>query len=306
MEKEGKNMELFTGSAVALITPFLESGEIDWPAFNNLIDFHLNNQTDALVITGTTGEVSTLTDEEQIELISVAVDRVAGRRPVIAGTGINDTRHSIFLSQAAEKAGADALLCVTPYYNKGNDEGLIRHFWSIADSVNIPVILYDVPGRTGVGLSVDQVVRLAKHPNIVAIKDARGDMDHTKQLAAALDLSQFAIYSGNDDLIYDVLEAGGKGVISVLANVAPKETHDLCQAFLSGDHQVAREIQDTYADLIDALFVEVNPIPVKYLSHLLGYNANAYRLPLWEPSAAVKELLETFVSVLSHYVKEGQ
>lgn len=297
-------MEIFTGSAVALITPFKADGQVDWPAFDDLINFHLDNQTDALVITGTTGEVSTLTDQEQIALIARAVTLVEGRIPVIAGTGINDTLHSIYLSQEAEKVGADALLLVTPYYNKGNHQGLLRHFTAIADAVNIPVILYDVPGRTGVGLTVDQVVTLSQHPNIQAIKDARGDMDHTRDLATALDLEKFAIYSGNDDLIYDVLEAGGKGVISVLANVAPKETHDLCQAYLSGNTSQAQALQDQLASLIDALFVEVNPIPVKYLSHLLGWNENAYRLPLWEPSDQVKELLSQHLPALNHYQKE--
>lgn len=297
-------MEIFTGSAVALITPFKEDGQVDWPAFDDLINFHIDNQTDALVITGTTGEVSTLTDQEQIALIARAVTLVEGRVPVIAGTGINDTLHSIYLSQEAEKVGADALLLVTPYYNKGNYQGLLRHFTAIADAVNIPVILYDVPGRTGVGLTVDQVVTLSQHPNIQAIKDARGDMDHTRALATALDLEKFAIYSGNDDLIFDVLEAGGKGVISVLANVAPKETHDLCQAYLSGNTSQAKDLQDQLASLIDALFVEVNPIPVKYLSHLLGWNENAYRLPLWEPSDQVKELLRQHLPALNHYQKE--
>lgn len=299
-------MTIFTGSAVALITPFTPDGAVDWPAFDALIEFHLNNQTDALVITGTTGEVSTLTDEEQIALIARAVEYANGRIPIIAGTGINDTRHSIFLSQEAEKVGADALLLVTPYYNKANDEGMYRHFTSIADAVNIPIILYYVPGRTSTPLSVDQVVRLSEHKNIVAIKDATGDMAYTKALAQRVDTDQFAIYSGNDDLIYEVMEVGGKGVISVLANVAPVETHQICQLYLDGQEEEAKALQDRLANLIDALFVEVNPIPVKYLMHLMGYNDNAYRLPLWEPSDKVKALLKNQLPMIRHYQKEEE
>lgn len=296
-------MAIFTGSAVALITPFTETGSVDWTSFDCLIDFHLNHQTDALVITGTTGEVSTLSDEEQIALIARAVERVNGRIPVIAGTGINDTRHSIYLSQEAEKVGADALLLVTPYYNKANDEGMMRHFTAIADSVSLPIILYHVPGRTSTPLSVDQVVRLAQHPNIVAIKDATGDLSYTKELANRVNLEEFAIYSGNDDLIYDILSLGGKGVISVLANVAPVETHQMCHYYFDGNNELSHHLQKQLAELIDALFVEVNPIPVKYLTHLLGYNQNVYRLPLWEPSDSVKTLLLKVKDQVKHYQK---
>lgn len=296
-------MEIFKGSAVALITPFDETGAIDWPAFDALLTFHLENQTDALVITGTTGEVSTLTDEEQINLIKRAVEVVEGKIPIIAGTGINDTRHTIELSTKAEAAGADALLLVTPYYNKANHQGMLLHFTKIADAVSIPIILYHVPGRTGAVLSVEQVVELAQHPNIVAIKDATGDLAYTKALAEQVDLDQFAIYSGNDDLIYDILALGGKGVISVLANVLPQETHQICQNYFEGDTETSRKLQNDYARLIDSLFVEVNPIPVKYMMHLMGYNQNAYRLPLWEPSEQVKKELESLLPVVKHYQK---
>ncbi|MBK0348764.1 4-hydroxy-tetrahydrodipicolinate synthase [Aerococcaceae bacterium zg-ZJ1578] len=299
-------MEIFTGSAVALVTPFDEKGEVDWQTFDELLMFHLENETDALVITGTTGEVSTLSDEEQIQLIERAVQIVNGKIPVIAGTGINDTRHSIFLSQAAEKVGADALLLVTPYYNKANTEGMLRHFTAIADSVSIPIILYHVPGRTGATLTVEQVVTLSQHPNIVAIKDATGDLDYTAQLAAAVNLDEFAIYSGNDDLIYEVMTLGGKGVISVLANVLPRETHALCQYYLDGQKEQAKQLQQQYAELIDSLFVEVNPIPVKYLLHLMGRVENQYRLPLWEPSDAVKVLLKNQLAQVEHYCKAGE
>lgn len=296
-------MEIFKGSAVALITPFDETGAIDWPAFDALLTFHLENQTDALVITGTTGEVSTLTDEEQINLIKRAVEVVEGKIPIIAGTGINDTRHTIELSTKAQAAGADALLLVTPYYNKANHQGMLLHFTKIADAVSIPIILYHVPGRTGAVLSVEQVVELAQHPNIVAIKDATGDLSYTKALAEQVDLDQFAIYSGNDDLIYDILALGGKGVISVLANILPQETHQICQSYFEGDTETSYKLQNDYARLIDSLFVEVNPIPVKYMMHLMGYNQNAYRLPLWEPSEQVKKELESLLPVVKHYQK---
>ncbi|MBS4455823.1 4-hydroxy-tetrahydrodipicolinate synthase [Tuanshanicoccus lijuaniae] len=299
-------MEIFTGSAVALITPFSEQGEVDWPAFEALLQFHLENETDALVITGTTGEVSTLGDDEQIQLIERAVKVVNGKIPVIAGTGINDTRHSIVLSQAAEKVGADALLLVTPYYNKANTEGMLRHFTAIADAVSIPIILYHVPGRTGATLTVEQVVTLSQHPNIVAIKDATGDLDYTARLAAAVNLSEFAIYSGNDDLIYDVMALGGKGVISVLGNVLPRETHLLCQAYLDGQLEQSKQLQEQYAALIDALFVEVNPIPVKYLLHLMERVQNQYRLPLCQPSEAVKALLQNQLTTVKHNCKVGE
>lgn len=296
-------MEIFKGSAVALITPFDETGAIDWPAFDALLTFHLENQTDALVITGTTGEVSTLTDEEQINLIKRAVEVVEGKIPIIAGTGINDTRHTIELSTKAQAAGADALLLVTPYYNKANHQGMLLHFTKIADAVSIPIILYHVPGRTGAVLSVEQVVELAQHPNIVAIKDATGDLSYTKALAEQVDLDQFAIYSGNDDLIYDILALGGKGVISVLANILPQETHQICQSYFEGDTETSYKLQNDYARLIDSLFAEVNPIPVKYMMHLMGYNQNAYRLPLWEPSEQVKKELESLLPVVKHYQK---
>lgn len=299
-------MTIFTGSAVALVTPFLPDGQVDWAAFEDLVYFHLENETDALVITGTTGEVSTLSDQEQIDLIRRAVEIVKGQIPVIAGTGINDTQHSIYLSQEAEKVGADALLIVTPYYNKGNHQGLMRHFTSIADAVQIPIILYDVPSRTGVGLSVEQVVALASHPNIVAIKDAKGDMDHTKTLAQALNLDEFAIYSGNDDLIVPLMEAGGKGVISVLANVAPRETHCMTQAVLEGRIEEARKMQGDWNALIESLFLEVNPIPVKYGLYLLNRLNNVYRLPLWEPSDFVKNRLQQEIAAVGHYQKEGE
>lgn len=297
------NVAIFEGSGVAVITPFDSTGKVDYEAFRRLLDLHLNHSTDAIIITGTTGESATLSDEEQLKLIEIGVNHVAGRVPVIAGTGSNATMHSIELSQAAEKLGADGLLCVTPYYNKASDKGMRLHFEAIANAVSIPIILYHVPGRTGATLSPEQVAMLSKHPNIVAIKDATGDIEYTKAVKALVDDS-FTIYSGNDDGILDVLEVGGKGVISVLANVAPKETHDMCMAYLSGDVHGARQIEQHLAELIHDLFVEVNPIPVKYLQHLLGYNENVYRLPLCAPAEAIQAKLKTHLPMLAHYTIE--
>ena len=299
----GEEMPLFSGSAVALITPFTLAGEVDWSSYDDLIEFHLKNKTDALVIAGTTGEGSTLSDKEQIDLIKRAVQVAKGKKPIIAGTGKNDTRHTIFLSQEAEKVGADALLIVTPYYNKTNYQGMLNHYTAIADAVNLPIILYHVPGRTGATLSPEQVAKLAHHPNIVAIKDATGDLDYTKAVIELTKDQEFTVFAGNDDLIYQVMALGGKGVISVVANVAPNETHDICQLFLEGHKDQSIQLQANLLPLINSLFVEVNPIPVKYLNFLLGWNENVYRLPLWEPSDPVKEILKGFVNPLSQYRK---
>lgn len=296
-------MTIFTGSGVALVTPYLEStGEIDWPAFEGLIEFHIENETDALIICGTTGEASTQTDEEQILLIKRAVEVSNGRVPIVAGTGINDTRHSIELSQAAEKVGADGLLIVTPYYNKATYAGLIKHFEMIADSVNIPIILYNVPGRTGCNITPEQVAHLAKHENIVALKDAVGDLDYTKQVMELVP-EDFAIYSGNDDLTHEMMQMGGKGTISVTANVMPKEVHQMCQYNLEGNSEAAAKINEELDGLNHDLFVEVNPVPVKYLVHRLGRCDLAYRMPLCEPSDEAKKVLDGYLDQISHYIK---
>lgn len=296
-------MLIFEGSAVAILTPFNKrTNEIDWKAFEGLLDFHLENETDALVITGTTGESSTLSDGEQIELIKFAVDHVAGRLPIIAGTGINDTAHAIMLSQQAEQVGADALLIVTPYYNRTSTRGMLIHFKTIADSVNIPIILYHVPGRTAATLTVEQVVELSAHPNIVAIKDATGDLDYTKALREHLP-ADFAIYSGNDDINLEILKLGGDGFISVTANVLPRELHAQYQLFADGKIEEAEALTEKLADINEALFVESNPIPVKYLAHTLGHLDNSYRLPLVEPSDHTKLLLAQFDHLVASYRK---
>lgn len=295
-------MTIFEGSGVALVTPFIESTfEIDWKAFEGLLDFHLENQTDALIITGTTGESSTLSDKEQIDLIKFAVDHVAGRVPIVAGTGINDTRHAIDLSQQAEGVGADGLLIVTPYYNKASHAGMLAHFNAIADSVNIPIILYNVPSRTGVSLTPEQVATLSEHKNIVALKDAVGDLEYTQ---AVLDLvgDDFAIYSGNDDLNSQIIEMGGKGAITVTANILPREVHDLCRFALDGETQKAKELNEKLAKINDDLFIEVNPIPVKYLVHKLNRCELAYRLPMLPPSVEAQTVLDTYLDLVKDYV----
>lgn len=294
-------MSIYEGSAVAVVTPFIENTkEIDWRAFESLLDFHLENSTDALVITGTTGESSTLSDEEQIELIKFAVKHVEEKLPIIAGTGINDTRHAIKLSQQAEHVGADALLIVTPYYNKASYNGMLAHFRAIADSVNIPIILYDVPSRTGTSLTPEQVGILAEHPNIVALKDAVGNLDYTR---AVLDNvpDDFAVYSGNDDLNYDIIALGGKGAISVTANILPKEVHDLCRLALDGHTEEAQQLNYKLEDINRDLFDEVNPIPVKYLVHKMNRCALSYRLPMIPPSEESAELLDTYLGLIEKY-----
>ena len=294
-------MSIYEGSAVALVTPFIENTkEIDWRAFESLLDFHLENNTDALVITGTTGESSTLSDEEQIELIKFAVKHVEEKLPIIAGTGINDTRHAIKLSQQAEHVGADALLIVTPYYNKASYNGMLAHFRAIADSVNIPIILYDVPSRTGTSFTPEQVGILAEHPNIVALKDAVGNLDYTR---AVLDIvpDDFAVYSGNDDLNYDIIALGGKGAISVTANILPKEVRDLCRLALDGHTEEAQQLNYKLEDINRDLFDEVNPIPVKYLVHKMNRCALSYRLPMVPPSEESAELLDTYLGLIEKY-----
>ena len=281
---------IFRGAGVAIITPYTEDG-INFPELGRIIDDQIKNHTDAIVITGTTGESATMSDEEHRAAIKFAVDHVKGRVPVIAGTGSNETSYAVDLSKYAESVGADALLVVTPYYNKCTQKGLIAHYTAIADAVNIPIILYDVPSRTGVGITTDTYVQLSKHPNIVAVKEANGDLSKILRLRAAVG-DDLVIYSGNDDQIVPILSLGGQGVISVLSNVAPQETHDMCQAFFDGDTKKAEQMQVEYTDLIDALFCEVNPIPVKVAMRKLGYNAGSLRMPLSEMEPQHEKQLE--------------
>ena len=271
---------IFTGAGVAIITPFTEDG-INFTELGRIIEDQIAGGTDAIIITGTSGESATMTDEEHKAAIKFAVDQVKGRIPVIAGTGSNETAYAVQLSEYAEKAGADALLVVTPYYNKCTQKGLLQHFRAIADHVNIPIILYNVPSRTGVNIKTETYAELAKHPNIAAVKEASGDLSAILKIRAACG-DDLAIYSGNDDQIVPILSIGGKGVISVLSNVAPKVTHDICQLYFEGKVKESADLQIGWLDLISELFSEVNPIPVKTAMRLMGYVAGPLRLPLCE------------------------
>jgi 4-hydroxy-tetrahydrodipicolinate synthase len=281
---------IFKGAATALVTPFDEKGAVDYKAFAKLIDFQIAGGIDALVICGTTGEGSTLTDEEHRECIRFSVEHIAGRVPVIAGTGSNDTDYANSLSQYACEVGADALLLVTPYYNKATPKGLIKSFLDTAEKTDKPIILYNVPSRTGVNITMPVYRELAKHERIVAVKEASGNMSQIAEIAAELS-DDLAIYSGNDDQIVPILSLGGLGVISVLSNVMPKETHDICQKFFDGDVTASRELQLKYLELINNLFIEVNPIPVKTACGMMGLCSDLMRLPLCEMDDANKAKL---------------
>lgn len=272
-------MTLFKGSGVAIVTPFNEDMSINFERLSELIEFQIENNTDAIIICGTTGEASTLTDDEQIETIKFTVEKVNGRIPVIAGAGSNDTYHGVELSKRCEEAGVDGILSVTPYYNKASKSGLIAHFTAIADAVSVPIILYNVPSRTGVNMPASVVYELSKHKNIVGVKEASGDIGLAVEIAYLCG-EDFAIYSGNDDLITPLLSIGGKGVISVLANVLPKETHDIVDSFLNGDLETSRKLQIKHKEFIDTLFLEPNPIPVKSALNLMGKEVGHLRLPL--------------------------
>ncbi len=274
-------MTLFTGAATALVTPF-KDGKIDFPSFGLLIDWQLNQGIDGLVVCGTTGEASTLNDEEHIETVRYVVERVAGRIPVIAGSGSNDTKHAIDMSLALEQVGADGLLLVTPYYNKCTQKGLVVHYTAIADRIGIPMLLYSVPGRTAVNISPFAVSELCRHPKIAGIKEASGNMAQVVEIAKYID-DDFALYSGNDEIIVPLLAMGGIGAISVLANIAPMQTHNMVHEYLSGNVNKAAKMQISLKSLIDALFCEVNPIPVKAALHIMGLIEQEYRLPLCPP-----------------------
>ena len=275
-----KTTPIFTGSAVAIITPFKDN-KIDYDSLGKIIDFQIENKTDAIVICGTTGEASTLTDDEHVDEIAYAVEKVGGRIPVIAGTGSNDTAYAVWLSKEAEKVGADALLQITPYYNKATPKGLIKHFLTIADAVSIPNIVYNVPSRTGCNISLPVYKEIAKHPNIVATKEASGNISTIAQIFDEVG-DMLDVYSGNDDQIVPILSLGAKGVISVLSNVMPKETHDICQLFFDGKVKESTALQLKLLKLINNLFIEVNPVPVKTAMNLMGWCSEEMRLPLCE------------------------
>lgn len=276
-------MSIFTGSGVALVTPFNDDGSVNFNKLKELIDFHLAHKTDALIVCGTTGEASTLSDEEQIECVRVAAEHVNKKIPVIAGAGSNDTLHAVKLGKECENAGADGLLLVTPYYNKTSQRGLIAHYKTIAEAVNIPIILYNVPGRTGMGITPETCAELSKVPNIVAVKEASGNISEIAQ-TARLCGPDFDIYSGNDDQTLPILSLGGKGVISVTANIIPDEMHDICEAYFSGDTKKACQLQLDILGIFNAAFCEVNPIPIKGAMNMLGFNVGECHLPLFEMS----------------------
>ena len=282
--------EIFKGAGVAIVTPFTEDG-VNFDELGRIIEDQITGGTDSIVITGTSGESATMSDEEHRAAIKYAVDKVAGRIPVIAGTGSNETAYAVELSKYAESVGADALLVVTPYYNKATQKGLIKHFTTIADSVNVPIVLYNVPSRTGVNITVSTFKELSQHPNIKAVKAASGNMSQIMRVRAACG-DDLDIYSGNDDQIVPILSLGGKGVISVLSNIATKETHDMCQLYFDGRVEESMKMQLDYADLIDALFIEVNPIPVKTAMRLMGYNAGPLRMPLCDMESEHIEVLK--------------
>ena len=285
-------MSVFKGAAVAIVTPMFENGEVNYAKLGELIEFQIANKTDAIVICGTTGEASTLSHEEHIEVIDYCVKKVAKRVPVIAGTGSNSTETAIYLSQEAEKSGADALLVVTPYYNKATQKGLIAHFTQVAESVEIPIILYNVPGRTGCNIAPETAAALVRNvKNIVGIKEASGNISQVAKLMSICG-DEIELYSGNDDQIVPLLSLGGLGVISVLSNVAPKETHDIVEMYLEGDVKGSMELQLKAIPLIDQLFCEVNPIPVKAGVNLMGFEAGPLRMPLTEMEDAHKENLK--------------
>ena len=281
---------IFTGAGVAIVTPMNPDLSINWELLGTLIDDQIAHGTDAIVIAGTTGEASTMTDEEHVQSIRLAVERTAGRVPVVAGAGSNHTDYALWLSREAKQAGADALLHVTPYYNKTSQAGLVRHFMTLADATDLPVILYNVPSRTGVNIQPKTYQELCKHPNITATKEASGNLSQIAMIRSLCG-DELDIYSGNDDQIVPILSLGGKGVISVLSNVAPRQTHDICQLYFDGKVRESADLQIKLLPLINALFCDVNPIPVKEAVCMMGWDAGMCRLPLVELDPEHKELL---------------
>ena len=280
---------MLKGAITAIVTPF-KNGKINYSKMEELIEFQIANNIDGLVVCGTTGESATLSEQEQKKLIKFVVDKVAGRIPVVAGTGTNDTKKSLKMSKYAEDVGANYLLLVSPYYNKTTRQGIIQHYEYIADNTSIPSIMYNVPSRTGLNMDTDAIIELSEHPNILGIKEASGDV--AKSIKILSEASEnFLVFSGNDDIIVPMLSIGGSGVISVLSNIMPKETHDMCKYYFEGETEKAKDIQLHLSDLISKLFIEVNPIPVKEAMNLLGFNVGSPRLPLVNMSKKNIDLL---------------
>lgn len=285
-------MAIFTGSGVAIVTPFKENKEVDFDKLGELIEFHIENKTDAIIICGTTGEASTLTHEEHIECIRYTAKKVDKRVPVVAGTGSNCTSTAIYLSKEAEKAGVDALLIVTPYYNKATQKGLISYYTDIAKSVDLPIVMYNVPSRTGCNIQPKTAATIFREvDNVVAIKEASGNISQVAELMH-LTKGKIDLYSGNDDQVVPLLSLGGKGVISVAANIIPEQMHNLVTRYLDGDVEASRDIQLKYLSLMNSLFCEVNPIPVKAAMNLLGMNVGGLRKPLTDLEVDNIKILE--------------
>ncbi|MDO5125508.1 MAG: 4-hydroxy-tetrahydrodipicolinate synthase [Ruminococcus sp.] len=276
---------IFTGAGVAIVTPMNQDGSINFEELGNLIEFNIEKGTDAIIICGTTGESATMSDEEHVECIRYAVEKVNKRVPVIAGTGSNHTEYAVNLSKTAEEIGVDALLVVTPYYNKTSQHGLIKHFTTIAEAVNIPIILYNVPSRTGVNITPETCLELSKIDNIVAVKEASGNISQVAKIASICG-DELDIYSGNDDQIVPIMALGGKGVISVLSNCMPTEAHEICQLCLDNKYDEARKLANRLLGFTNALFCDVNPVPVKEALNIMGFNAGPCRLPLVEMTEA--------------------
>ena len=291
-------MSVFTGAGVALITPMHEDGSVNYDKLAEVIEYQIANHTDSIIICGTTGEAATLSTEEHIEVIKFCIEQVKHRIPVIEGTGSNCTSSAIELSQEAQNAGADALLCVTPYYNKATQAGLVGHFKAVADSVKIPIILYNVPSRTGCNIKPETVAAICKEAsNVVGIKEASGDLSQVAMLMSIMD-GRLDLYSGNDDQIVPIMSLGGKGVISVLSNVAPRQAHEIAADYLAGDVKSACRKQLEAIELIKALFCEVNPIPVKHAMNLMGMEVGPLRMPL---SPMEPKNLETLKNAMKNY-----
>lgn len=286
-------MSIFEGSGVAIVTPFKETGEVNYIKLGELLEEQIAGGTDSIVVCGTTGESATMTHDEHIKVIRYTCDVVGGRIPVIAGTGSNCTETAVYLSKCAEEAGADGLLLVSPYYNKSTQKGLIVHFTDIANAVKIPVLLYNIPGRAGININPETIVHLCKNvENIVGVKEASGNFSAIAQIAS-MSNGWVDLYSGNDDQIVPLLSLGGKGVISVMANIAPRQIHDMCEAYFNGDVAKSSKMQLDAIPLMNALFCEVNPIPVKEAMNMMGKGVGPYRKPLVEMDPANKERLRT-------------
>lgn len=288
---------MIRGSMVALITPFREDGSVNYEKLRELIEWHIQEQTDAILVLGTTAETPALTVTEEDEIARISIETAAGRVPIIVGSGSNNTMIAMEQSIKYEKMGADALLVITPYYNKTNKAGMVNHFYTVADAVNIPIYVYNVPGRTGVSLTYEALAEISKHKNIVGIKEASGDMSFITKISRLIS-DDFNVYCGNDDISIPLMSMGGAGIISVLANILPRQTHEMAMAYLEGDTKKAADMQKYYLDFINALFIETNPIPIKEAMNLVGMNVGGYRMPLCPMEEDTKaKLIETMKAI---------